>query len=343
MICTSSQVFSPLARTRLPRSPRGARAMRLAIVGLVALGACDSRDGARGSGERDSTGDGARDTTRAARANGSRTGGDSAARATAGSAGSGAAPLRVAFRVPSDSEIRDTVVLASVRRGRALVTFTRDSLPRHVGNKLQCVNCHTGNGLVPNEMPFIGVYARFPQYRSRSGGVQIIEDRINDCFERSMNGRGLARDSRDMRDIVAYMAFLSYGIPVGAEVEGQGFPRIPPLDGDTVRGKDVYAARCASCHAADGDGTALAPPVWGPDSYNIGAGMARVRTAAAFIHKAMPRDRPGSLTPQEAYDVATYINTRPRPDFAPKALDWPHGDPPPDVAYPTKAGRRAGN
>jgi thiosulfate dehydrogenase len=246
----------------------------------------------------------------------------------------------VPFRVPDESEIRDSSVLAAVRRGRALVTHTRDSLPANVGNKLRCVSCHMGDGLEPNKMPYVGVYARFPQYRTRSAAVEILEDRINDCFLRSMNGKPLPRDSRAMRDIVAYMAFLSYGIPVGAQVEGQGLPRLDPLPGDTARGREVFSARCTVCHGVDGHGTNAAPPLWGPHSYNIGAGMARVRTAAAFIHQAMPFDKPGSLTPQQAFDVATYINSRPRPDLKGKEADWPNGDPPPDVAYPTDGVRR---
>jgi thiosulfate dehydrogenase len=243
----------------------------------------------------------------------------------------------VPFRVPDESEIRDSTVLAAVRRGRALLAATRDSLPTYVGNKLRCVSCHMGDGLKPNQMPYVGVYARFPQYRPRSATVEIIEDRINDCFERSMNGKALPRDSKSMRDIVAYLAFLSYGIPVGATVEGQGLARLDPLPGDTVRGVELFRTTCTLCHGVDGQGTNVAPPLWGPHSYNIGAGMARIRTAAAFIHGAMPFDKPGTLTAQQAYDVATYINTRPRPDFRGKAGDWPNGDPPPDVAYPTTA------
>jgi len=245
--------------------------------------------------------------------------------------------VSVPFRVPAESEIRDTVVLAAVRRGRALLLATRDSLPANVGSRLRCVSCHLGDGLKANQMPYVGVYARFPQYRTRSATVEIIEDRINDCFERSLNGKALPRDSRPMRDIVAYLAFLSYGVPVGMQVEGQGLPRLDPLTGDTARGRDVFSTRCTLCHGTDGQGTNAAPPVWGPHSYNIGAGMARIRTAAAFIRVAMPFDKPGTLTPQEAFDVATFINTRPRPDFARKARDWPKGDAPPDVAYPTTA------
>jgi thiosulfate dehydrogenase len=243
----------------------------------------------------------------------------------------------VAYRVPDESEIKDSVVLASVRRGKALLAFTRDSLPSHVGNRLQCVSCHPDNGTRRNVMPWVGVYARFPQYRARVGGIQVIEDRINDCFKRSMNGKPLVPESRDMRDIIAYMAFLSSGYPVFAQVEGQSFPRIPVLEGDTARGAETFAAKCSVCHGANGVGTDVFPALWGNGSYNIGAGMARVNTAAAFIKVAMPQTAPGTLTDQEAYDLAVYINTRPRPDFAGKELDWPKGDPPPDVAYPVNS------
>jgi thiosulfate dehydrogenase len=190
-------------------------------------------------------------------------------------------------------------------------------------------------------MPLVGSYARFPQYRARSGRVDVLEDRINDCFERSMNGKALDRSGRDMHDIIAYLAFLSIGMPVGVEMEGQGLPKLEPLTGDTVRGRQVFTSTCAVCHGPDGEGSVAAPPLWGPRSYNIGAGMARVNTAAAFIHKVMPRDRPGTLSPQQAFDVAAYINSRPRPDFARKEYDWPHGGAPPDVAYPIRSAKHS--
>jgi len=189
-------------------------------------------------------------------------------------------------------------------------------------------------------MPLVGAYSRFPQYRARSGHVDLLEDRINDCFERSMNGTALATTGPDMRDMVTYIAFLSRGYPPGRQMQGESVPKLEPLTGDTARGREIFATRCAACHGADGNGSVAAPPLWGPRSYNIGAGMARVRTAAAYIRQVMPRDRPGSLTPQEAYDLATYINTRPRPDFRGKERDWPHGGAPPDVAYPTIAARK---
>jgi thiosulfate dehydrogenase len=182
-------------------------------------------------------------------------------------------------------------------------------------------------------MPWVGSYARFPQYRPRSAKVDLIEDRINDCFARSMNGKALSTTGRDMHDIVAYLAFLSTGIPVGAEMEGQGLVRLAPRTGDLARGLDVFTTTCARCHGANGGGTPLAPPLWGSRSYNVGAGMANIITAAAFIHAAMPYDRSVRLTEQQAFDVATYINTRPRPDFAARIHDWPKGGKPPGAEY----------
>ena len=240
---------------------------------------------------------------------------------------------RAPFRVPSESELRDSVYRASAFRGRAILLATRDSLPGNVGNALRCASCHLDGGLRRDAMPWVGSYARFPQYRARSGKVDLIEDRINDCFQRSMNGRALDRAGRDMRDIVSYLAFLSTGIPVGVEMEGQSFPRLQPLKGDAGRGSAVFRSTCIRCHGANGQGTALAPPLWGPRSYNVGAGMARINTAASFIHSLMPIDRAQRLTPQQAFDVATYINTRPRPDFPGKVRDWPHGGKPSDADY----------
>ena len=249
----------------------------------------------------------------------------------------------VQFRVPRLTDVSDTAVRSSVIRGHAILEATGDSLPANVGNSLRCTSCHFAGGTVPNAMPWVGVYARFPQYRPRSGRVDLIENRINDCFERSMNGRALPADSREMHDIVAYLAFLSYGIPGGAQVNGQGLPKLPRLGADTVRGSTLFTARCARCHGAAGGGTALAPPLWGPTSYNIGAGMARRSVMAAFIHALMPFDSPGTLGAQQAYDIAAYVNSRPRPDFPGKEKDWPHGGAPDDVAYSIQSASTLGS
>lgn len=246
----------------------------------------------------------------------------------------------VAFRVPEMVEITDSVMRASVARGRAILEATRDSLPRNVGNALRCTSCHFAAGTVRDAGPWVGAYTRFPQYRARSGRVDLIEDRINDCFERSMNGRPLRTESREMHDIVAYMAFLSLGVPAGARVDGQGIPRLAKLAGDTTRGARVFSSQCSRCHGAAGGGSAIAPPLWGDGSYNNGAGMARVGTLASFAHRLMPLDKPGTLTPQQAYDVAAYVNSRPRPDFPARKNDWPRGGAPDDIAYPLMRGAR---
>jgi thiosulfate dehydrogenase len=248
----------------------------------------------------------------------------------------------VPLRAPPESEIPSGPLGAAVRRGHAILAATRDSLPGYVGNALRCVSCHLDDGRRANGSPLIGVYSRYPTYNARSGRIYTIEDRINDCLRRSMNGRPLPADSRALRDITAYLAFLSRGVPAGATVEGQGLPKLQPLPADSTRGKAIFASTCTRCHGAVGEGTAVAPPLWGPRSYNIGAGMARIRTAASFVRHNMPYDRPGSLTDQQAFDVAAYIDSRPRPDLAGKENDWPNGDAPPDVAYPTRASKVKG-
>jgi thiosulfate dehydrogenase len=225
---------------------------------------------------------------------------------------------------------------ASIRRGRALLVATRDSLPGHVGNGLRCVSCHLDEGRRP-QGTWVGVYARYPQYRTRTAAVQTIEGRINDCFERSLNGTALPFDGRDMTDIVAYLWWLSQGSVVGSPAE-KGADRFAGLAGDTIAGKRLFATTCATCHGPAGGGTSQAPPLWGDSSFSIGAGMARSRTAAEFIRANMPFTTPGTLTDQQALDVATYITSERRPDFPAKVDDWPRGGAPADLPYSTRAG-----
>ena len=246
-------------------------------------------------------------------------------------------PGIVRLAAPADSEIPDGALGASIRRGRALLAATPDSLPHNVGGQLRCTSCHLDDGTRVNAAPLVGVYARFPQFRDRSNSVAIIEDRVNDCFQRSMNGRALAYDSRDMRDIVAWLAFLSRGTPVHKDTAPRGIPLLATLTPDTSAGRAQFTTTCAACHGMDGQGTPAGPPLWGPKSFNIGASMARLRTAASFIKYNMPNDRPGTLTAQQAFDLAAYVNSHSRPDLAGKEDDWPRGDAPADVPYPTKA------
>ncbi len=247
---------------------------------------------------------------------------------------------------PADTSLRDDPMSRSIRRGLALVTNTRDSLPGHVGAQLRCVSCHLDNGRRAFAMPWVGAYGRFPQYRSRSGEVARLEERINDCIRRSLNGRALPTEGREMRDIVSYISWLSRGSVSGKRVRGNGIDSLTPLLPDTARGRVAFAQSCARCHAPDGQGMLAVqmanagPPLWGPGSFNIGSGMARVRVMAAFVHRHMPFDQPGTVAAQASFDIAAFVTAQPRPDFAGKELDWPNGDPPPDVAYATKAQRQ---
>jgi len=240
-------------------------------------------------------------------------------------------------RVVVDSALPAGPLADAVSRGRAIVLATRDSLPHNVGNKLRCVSCHLDAGR--REVgTWVGVYGRYPGYRPRSATVETIEYRVNDCMKRSMNGAALAVDGPDMRDIVTYLWYLSRGVPVHEPAAGTPPQRrFLALTADTAAGGQIFTATCAKCHAPDGQGTAVAPPLWGPGSYNVGAGMSRVSSAANFIRANMPFDQPGTLTDQQALDVAAYVNAHPRPDYAAKQFDWPHGDAPPDAAYPTLA------
>jgi thiosulfate dehydrogenase len=263
--------------------------------------------------------------------------------------GTGVSTSRVAatpdtiMRAPAESTLKQDPASNSIRRGRALARFTRDSLPAHVGNQLRCVSCHLADGTQAYAMPWIGAYGRFPQYRSRSGKVARLEDRINDCFRRSLNGAPLPFDGDDMRDLVAYISWLSRGTVSGRKNRGSSIDSLIPLPPDTAGGRMAYVANCSRCHGPNGEGLqgpdslGSGPPLWGRGAYGIGSGMARIRVAAAFIHHNMPRYTPGILSAQAAFDIAGFLAARERPDYAGKELDWPNGDPPPDVAYVTKA------
>jgi thiosulfate dehydrogenase len=250
--------------------------------------------------------------------------------------------------VPPDSAMPAGALGKSMRRGRALLQHTHDSLPRYAPANLRCVSCHLDDGRRVDGAPLVGAYARYPRFVERTGAVVSIEERINYCFTRSLAGRRLPTSSREMQDIVSYLAFLSTGVPTGTHVRGEGLPRMPKLVGDVGRGAKLYVPNCVRCHAANGDGgpvpapsrgenaSLFAPALWGPRSFSIGAGLARVERTAAFIRVVMPYDRPGSMTDQESYDLAAFVLSQPRPDLPGKANDWPTGGAPADVPYATR-------
>lgn len=241
------------------------------------------------------------------------------------------------MRLSVDSLPQDSLA-ASIRRGRAIMANTHDSMPGFAPSALKCTSCHLDNGRKLGAVPLYGSYARYPQYLERAGGVVSIEDRVNFCFTRSLAGYRVPNNSTEMRDMVAYLAFLSRGIPGGADPAGTRMPPMAPGSGDSTRGVDVYATSCARCHGPDAKGTPLAPPLWGEKSFSIGASMARTERAAAFVRHNMPLDRPGSLTDQQAWDVAAYITSLPRMDLPGKELDYPGGKAPKDTPYATKGG-----
>lgn len=221
-------------------------------------------------------------------------------------------------------------------RGLALLTAFGDSLPENRGNGLRCTSCHLDNGTRESALPWLGSAARYPQYRARPGYPENMERRINECIARSLAGKMLPEAGRDMRDMVAYMESLR-NAPRPADHEPI------KLTGDVAAGREGYATQCARCHGVVGEGVAgLAPAVWGAESYSVGAGMARQFTMATFLRHNMPYDKATVLTDQQAADIAAYVLTQPRQDHPGKERDWPKGDPPADVAYPTTAAMAAG-
>jgi thiosulfate dehydrogenase len=263
---------------------------------------------------------------------------DTAIAATPSRAASNTVPE--SWAPPAVDSTPDDPVAVAVYRGLALVTHTRDSLPAYVGGNLNCVSCHLDDGRRPNAARLAGVVARYPRFIDRAAAVVPLEDRINYCFTRSLAGSKLPNNSREMQDIVAYLAYISRDVPVGAHVVGEGMPKMPSLVGDSATGHLLFTATCTRCHGADGAGVGPVPAVWGPKSFSIGASMARPERAASFIRHNMPFDKPGTLTDQQAFDIASYVTAMSRPDLPGKEGDWPNGGAPNDVPYDTK-GRTA--
>ncbi len=211
----------------------------------------------------------------------------------------------------------------------------QDESMRFAGNELACKNCHLDAGLKKFAAPYVGVTKRYPNFRKRENRIGSIEDRINGCMERSMNGRPLPKQSREMQAIVAYMDWLGHSTDDSGKVEGTAFVAVkyPDRAVDLDRGKLVYSKACSTCHGIDALGAKLPsghgyqfPPLAGPDSYNTGAGMHRVLTAMAFIKGNMPlgatAEHP-ALQDDDAYDVAGYINSLPRPQKPNAERDFP--------------------
>jgi thiosulfate dehydrogenase len=244
----------------------------------------------------------------------------------------------VPLKPPAEATIPKGPEGDAIKLGKLLLTDTRKQLPKNVGNALNCSNCHLNAGTVAFAGPFVGLWGMFPEYRSRSADINSLQDRINDCFQRSMNGKPLAYDSKEMNAMLMYVRWLSTGVPTGTEVIGRGMGKVDTaLAPNATRGKTLYLQKCASCHGDKIDASRdpavgyIFPPLWGRDAFNIGAGMARTYTAAAFIKHNMPLGQGNTLSDQEAIDIAEYVTHQPRPAFAPAEQDWPKGGKPKDA------------
>lgn len=213
--------------------------------------------------------------------------------------------------------------------GEALFSESNTVMAENVGNELSCASCHANGGIAQSNS-MVGVVPNFPEYNKRAGTLFTIEDRINGCMVRSMNGEKLEEDSREMRSMVAYLTYISEGIEVGEEIPWRNpsvMPEVP--EPDVVNGEELYETKnCMSCHATDGSGTGpnSGPALWGDNSFNDGAGMARLTKAAGYIQDNMPPGD-GTLTDREAADLAAYILSQYRPEFDGHADDWPNGRP----------------
>lgn len=220
-------------------------------------------------------------------------------------------------------------------RGLALLEHFRDSLPAYSGNQLRCTSCHLDRGLNPSALPWLGSTDRYPRFRARSGTEETMTVRINDCIVRSLAGHVLPDSSQAMLDMLAYLR------SIGSKERPEALPVVEEV-GVASRGEAAFEATCSRCHGVDGGGTIIAPAVWGAESYSVGAGMARQKMLATYIRHNMPYDNAGSVSPQDAADIAAWVLLQPRQDYPGKELDWPNGDPPSDAAYATKAARLAG-
>ena len=203
-----------------------------------------------------------------------------------------------------------------VRHGQEIFDETPRYASSYTGAKISCGDCHVHSGTEPYAAPMIDVAEQFPAYSERAGRVISLEDRIQECFVRSENGRPLPAGSTEIQALVAYIQSLSQNGAKGKPYKGRGLVKLALLTGDTTKGERAYASQCASCHGANGAGAPPAmPPVWGPSSFNDGAGLYRTENMAEFLFHNMPQNHPGSLTAQQSFDIAAFIHAMPRPRF----------------------------
>ena len=242
---------------------------------------------------------------------------------------------------PDTSQIASTPDGKLILYGRDLIANTAHYLgPRGsvapITNGMNCQNCHLEAGTKFFGNNYGAVFSTYPRFRERSGSTENIYKRVNDCIERSLNGtRGLDTMSREMQAIKAYITWLGQNVPKNVAPTGSGIANLPYPDrsADPVRGQRVYVQNCQRCHGINGEGilaggsTAyIYPPLWGDHSYTTAAGLFRVSRFAGYVKHNMPFDAPHNsraITDDEAWDVAAFVNSQPRPDKK-YPQDWPN-------------------
>ena len=247
----------------------------------------------------------------------------------------------------TDEELGTSAEADLVRRGYRLFTDTPSEAARLSHNRLSCNNCHLNAGQRELSRPLVGVDAMFPEHNKRAGRDFTLEDRIIGCFMRSENATGGSErpepDAPEVAALAAYLRWLSRGYPKGENPSWRkkntiAAGRLIPVDQlDPVKGEAVYREKCQSCHGLDGQGVQIgdkkAGPLWGPESWNDGAGAARTYTLAGIVRYAMPYLAPGSLTDEEAQHVAAFITSKPRPVYPFKDQDYRTEPVPADAVY----------
>jgi len=226
-----------------------------------------------------------------------------------------------------------------IRYGKKLISHTsffigpRGSLNKNA-NGMNCQNCHLDAGTRAWAGNFAAVSSLYPRFSDRRGSTETINQRITDCFERSMNGKAPDSNSREMKAMNAYISWVGKDVTKGKKPPGAGLEILSFLEraADTHKGKIVYQQKCQSCHGVNGEGQHDStpeyryPPLWGEHSYNSAAGLYRLSKFAGFVKDNMPYGTNYAneqLSNEEAWDLAAFVNSQPRP--AKKfTQDWPN-------------------
>jgi thiosulfate dehydrogenase len=251
----------------------------------------------------------------------------------------------------TDPALGNSRLANEIRSGFRIFTNTRVEAARFTPGRMSCNNCHLNGGQREKSLPLVGITGMFPEYNRRSGRLFTLGDRIVDCFLRSQNATGNPNaaeelpslTAREVLALSAYLTWLSQGFEVGTNPPWRGQNVIPaakliPIDAlEPAKGEAIFKDRCTTCHGADGQGVAIGDkrpgPLWGPDSWNDGAGAARVYTLAGIIRYSMPYLDPGSLSDDEAQQLAAFINSKPRPAYPFKDTDYRTEKLPVDSVY----------